>query len=325
MLSEMTMDQLRAYSGSSDEPEDFDAFWTESVGEARQAAVHGPLPEPKAQAEPTALATVDVYDFAFPGYGGEPIRAWLRIPRGLRAQAPAVVEFPGYGGGRGYPFQSLLWASAGYVHLHMDARGQGSEWGLGVTPDTGASGPAASGFMTRGIEDPRDYYFRRLAVDAVRAVDAVTTLPMVDPGRIGALGGSQGGGLALAAAALNPSVRAVAARVPFPCDFRRGVDLAEERPFTEIARYLSIHRRDEERTWRTLSYVDGVNFARRSRVPGLFSVGLRDTSVPPSTVYAAHNAYPGPKWLAVWPHNAHEAGGPEDDIAALEFFAANLG
>jgi cephalosporin-C deacetylase len=75
---------------------------------------------------------------------------------------------------------------------------------------------------------------------------------------------------------------------------------------------------------RTLSYVDGVNFAARSRVPARFSAALMDDIVPPSTVFAAYNAYAGPKQVQVWPYNGHEAGGPDDDQAALAFVRSHL-
>jgi cephalosporin-C deacetylase len=48
-----------------------------------------------------------------------------------------------------------------------------------------------------------------------------------------------------------------------------------------------------------------------------------DAITPPSTVFAAHNAYAGPKELAVWPHNGHEAGGYPDLEAAIAFARAN--
>ena len=125
----------------------------------------------------TALTQIDVFDVTFPGYGGEPVKAWLSVPHGASGPLPAVVEYNGYGGGRGLPHERLTWAAAGYAHLFMDTRGQGSGWGSGgETPDPHGSGPAAPGFMTRGIDSPSQYYYRRVFTDAVRAVDAVRTL-----------------------------------------------------------------------------------------------------------------------------------------------------
>ena len=58
--------------------------------------------------------------------------------------------------------------------------------------------------MTRGIEDPDTYYYRRLMTDAVRAVEAVRSLPAVAVDSVAVQGVSQGGGLALAVAGLVP-------------------------------------------------------------------------------------------------------------------------
>ncbi|MGD3261517.1 acetylxylan esterase, partial [Xanthomonas citri pv. citri] len=149
-------------------------------------------------------STLDTYDVSFAGWDGQRVHAWLTVPAGTTAEAPlpAVVEFIGYGGGRGLATEHLLWASAGYAHLVMDTRGQGSGWSVGDTPDPDGIGPAAPGVMTRGIESRETYYYRRLTVDAVRAVDAVRSIDLVDADRVAVLGVSQGGGLAIAVAGL---------------------------------------------------------------------------------------------------------------------------
>jgi cephalosporin-C deacetylase len=311
---------LWRYRSGQTEPDDFDAFWAETLAEAR---AHGG--EVRLTPVRTGLATVDAFDVTFPGFGGEPVRAWLRLPRGASGPLPAVVQFVGYGGGRGHVLENLLWASAGYAHLQMDTRGQGSGWSRGATPDSGPAGPQVPGVMTRGIGSPRTYYYRRLMTDAVRAVDAVRRLECADPDRVAVVGQSQGGGVALAVAALVPGLAGLVAHVPFLCDLPRAVVVTDSAPFREIADYLSVHRDQEEAVHRTLCYVDGVNFARRAAVPARFSAALMDTVVPPSTVFAAYHAYAGPKELTVWRYNGHEAGGPDDDEGALGFLAERLG
>jgi cephalosporin-C deacetylase len=221
-----------------------------------------------------------------------------------------VVQFQGYNGGRGLAHEDVFWATAGYAHLVVDTRGQGSGWAVGDTADPVGSASSQPGYATRGIERPDDYYYRRVFVDAVRAVEVLRSHPAVDPARVVVAGGSQGGAMALAAGVLATGVRAVLPDVPFLCDARRGTRIAPADPYAEIARYLMAHRDRTEQVFRTLSYFDGVLFARRATVPALFSVALMDQTCPPSTVFAAYNAYSGPKDIVVYDYNDHEGGGP---------------
>jgi len=304
LTDNLSPEQLADYRPEVEQPADFDEFWRETLAEARDAGAGWSL-EPA----PTPITEFVVEDLTFPGFAGDPIRAWVTRPR-RDGVLPVVVEYLGYNGGRGLPGERLHWASAGYVHVLMDTRGQGSGWGSGGdTPDPHGSGPAVAGFMTRGIADPRTYYYRRVHTDAVRLIDAVRELPFADASRIAVTGASQGGALSLAAAALAPEVRAVMPDVPFLAHFRRSIELTPAAPFTEVTHYLSIHRDQTEAALRTLSYFDTVNFARRVSAPALFSVALMDEIVLPSTVYAAYNHLPpGDREIAVYPYNGHEAG-----------------
>ncbi len=302
---DLPLDQLRTYRPERIEPPDFDAFWAETLAGSRDAAAP-PTFVPVA----SALRTVVVFDVTFGGFGGHPIRAWLLAPAGASAPLPTIVEYVGYGGGRSFPFEWLTWASAGYAHLVMDTRGQGSTWSPGDTPDvevTAATGQYP-GFATRGIDDPRTYYYRRLIADGVLATEAAARHPLVDPDRIVVTGKSQGGGVALAVAGLGSSIRAAAIDVPFLCHWRRAVEITDAHPYREIRHYLSTRREREAQVFNTLAYFDGLQFAARATAPALFSVGLMDEICPPSTVFAAHNHYAGPAEIRVWPFNGHEAG-----------------
>ncbi|MFJ7414121.1 acetylxylan esterase [Streptomyces sp. NPDC098077] len=190
-----------------------------------------------------------------------------------------------------------------------------AEAGTADTPDIGPEGHGSSspGFLTRGIEDPHRHYYRRLITDAVRAVDAARAHEAVDAGRVAVLGGSQGGGLALAVAGLRDDVAAAVADVPFLCHYRRASQITDAGPYAEIARWLSGHRFRIEEAMETLSYFDGVNFAARASAPAWFSVGLMDRVCPSSTVFAAYHRYAGPAEIGVFPYNGHE-GGAEYDL-----------
>ncbi|CAM5465519.1 acetylxylan esterase [Leifsonia shinshuensis] len=314
MLTDLPLAELQRYRSSQSAPGDFHEFWATTLAQSRESDVGVALEEVTGP----RVRGVRVFDVTFNGFGGQPVKAWLRVPAEATAPLPAVVQYVGYGGGRGHALESLLWATAGYAHLQMDTRGQGSAWSIGHTADHGPAGPQAPGFMTRGILDPESYYYRRLITDAVRMLDAASGMEQIDSGRIVVLGGSQGAGIALAVTALAPHVNALFARVPFLCDFPRAITITDNAPYSEIARYLSVHRRETATVMRTLSYFDGVNFARDARAPAWFSVGLMDATSPPSTVFGAYNAYAGPKSLAIWPFNGHEGGGFDDDISTLE-------
>jgi cephalosporin-C deacetylase len=310
---DLPREELPRYRPERREEKDFDAFWASTLEDAEKH----PL-DPRFSRCAMGLDAVEAFDLSFAGYGGQRVAGWLVLPSArIRATLPAsrggrlpcVVEFIGYGGGRSFPWDCLFWAAAGYAHFVMDSRGQGSSWSPGDTADEGPSGPAAPGFMTRGIESPETYYYRRIMTDAARAVEAAAAHEAVDPERIAVAGGSQGGGLAIAAAALSNRVRFLMPDVPFLCHYRRAIEITDEDPYGEIALYLHIHRDDEERSFRTLSYFDGLNFAARTKVPALYSVGLMDTICPPSTVYAAFNWHAGPKEIKVYPYNNHEGGG----------------
>ena len=293
-------------------PADFDTFWENSLEQARQHPI-----DLRARLQPSPLRTIQVQAVSFRGFAGDTVHGWLRTPAHAEGPLPTVVQYVGYGAGRGFAEDDLFWASAGFAHLVMDTRGQGSMWSPGVTADPHGSGPATPGFTTRGIESPETAYYRRVVVDAVRAVDAAAELTIVDSNRIATLGGSQGGYFALAAASLSPRVGAAFSFVPFMCDVARAITLTDDEPYREIARYLAFHRSSETTVLHTLSYLDGVNFARRSRAPIHFTAGLMDSVCPPSTVFAAHNAYQGPKSITTWRYNGHESGGIEDQLAAI--------
>jgi cephalosporin-C deacetylase len=312
MHYDLPLEQLRTYKPERTEPADFDTFWARTLAAARAHPLDARYVPVDA-----GLATLSVFDVTFAGFDGQPIKGWLLMPRDLSAspfekkgKLPCLVEYVGYGGGRGRPVDWLHPASSGFAHLVMDSRGQGSSWRAGDTPDLTTADQTGQhpGFATRGITSPDSYYYRRLMTDSVRAVEAARDHPAVDPERVAVTGVSQGGGLTMAVAGLVPDLLLAMPDVPFMCHWRRAWEIVDSDPYGEVVRWCKIHRDLADQALATLSYHDGVNFAARAKAPALFSVALMDVTCPPSTVFAAYNHYAGPKSIEVYPFNGHEGG-----------------
>lgn len=312
--------ELRCYRPDVPEPDDFDAFWKATLAD------HRPSGAPAFTRVPSPLRLIEVWDVTFAGFDGHPVKAWLLLPAGVDGPLPGVAEFVGYGGGRGLPQERLAWVTAGYAHLVMDTRGQGSAWGSGGdTPDPVGSGPATPGYLTRGVDDPETYYYRRVFTDGVQAVETLRSHPRVDGTRVAVTGASQGGGIAIAVAGLTAGLAGAMPDVPFLCHFDRAVGLTDRDPYHEVVRYLSVHRGADERVFRTLSYFDGVNFAKRASAPALFSVAQLDPICPPSTVFAARNHWAGGEAeIAEYSFNEHEGGGAHQWVRQAEWLAARV-
>jgi cephalosporin-C deacetylase len=317
MQNDMSLVELEQYAPEIYIPPDFDSFWAAELEMAESSWF-----DPRFEPNQAGLELVEVFDVTFAGHGGDPVRGWLLLPAHTEQVLPCIVEFIGYGGGRGLPHERLAWSCAGFAHLIMDTRGQGSVWSRGATADSGGNGePSVPGFLTRGLGgSPSDHYYVRLMIDAANAASQHLH---IDSNRIAVAGQSQGGGLALAAAHLRDDVKAVMSDVPFLSHYRRALEVTDAAPYSELAAYCAIHRDQIDSVFHNLAYVDVVNHGMRATSPALFSVGLADTVTPPSTVYAAYNHYQGPKSICVYPYNGHEGGGADHMVEQLRF-AANL-
>jgi cephalosporin-C deacetylase len=322
MKYDLPIEELKTYLPVRTEPDDFDNFWKETLADARSFplnAIHQPADY--------HLRTIDSYDVTFNGYHGQPIKGWLLLPHERNGSLPCVVEYIGYGSGRSTPYTWLLWSSLGYAHFVMDTRGQGGTWFPGDTPDVEIDGgnPQYPGFLTRGIFDPKTYYYRRVFTDGVRAIEAARSFPEIDKEKIVVAGGSQGGGIALAVSGLVDTIVATMADVPFLCNFRRAAEVTDSMPYNELAQFCHVYRDKLDVVFNTLSYFDGMNFAVRAKSKALFSVGLMDTICPPSTVFSAYNYYAGPKQMKVWEFNGHEGGEIYQIPHKIEFLKECLG
>ncbi|MEU9047976.1 MULTISPECIES: acetylxylan esterase [unclassified Kitasatospora] len=302
-------------------PEGFARFWADTLAEAERY----PL-EPEFTPERTPAAGVTVFDTSFAGSRGHRIRAWLVLPRWRDEPVPCVVQFLGYGEGRGHVLDWLLWPAVGYATLVVDTRGQGgSNLKPGATPDpVGLTVPQIPGFVTRGVLDRHDYYYRDAYVDAARAVDTARLHPGVDGARVAVAGCSQGGQLALAAAALNPHTAAALVESPFLSAVVDPAKLPDQQPYRELLRFCHYYPDLAGRALATIAWFDAATMAEHAHCPALFAVGGRDNRCPPATCHAAYERYAGPKSLRVWPFAGHAEPNPYQRLAEVEFLAQSL-
>jgi len=324
-LIDLPMEELTTYSGRNPRPADHDAYWARALAE--MAAVD---PRVELVPHPVNAPYAECFDLYFTGVRGARIHAkYLRPAReaaeraaGADGRHPAVLMFHGYAASSGDWSDKLKWPARGFSVAALDCRGQG-----GLSEDSGAvKGTTWRGHIIRGLDGvPDDLLFRQIFLDTAQLAWIVMELPGVDPSRVGATGGSQGGGLTLACAALEPRVRRAFSVFPFLCDYLRvwEMDLAK-RAYEELAWYFRsfdpLHEREQD-IFTRLGYIDVQFLAPRIRAETRLAVGLMDEVCPPSSQFAAYNRMRCPKELVIYPDFAHEnLPGVEDLI--YEYLAA---
>ena len=301
--------------------DDFDDFWDATLAEYLP-----PSPQYSLVETDSPLTLVSVHDVTVAGFNSDPIRGWFIQPKTDAESTPCIVFYDGYGGGRGLPHEWLFWANVGYRVLVMDTRGQGGGFRVSDTPDGSyVREPQSPGYMTSGILDPKNYYYRRVYVDAVAFVQVAKVLPGVDAQRIIVAGGSQGGGIALAAASLAKGIFAALPDVPFLCHFKRATEMVDTFPYHEITSYCRIHRDKVDQVFHTLSYFDNLNLVQRATCPALISVGMHDPVCPPDTIFAAINNYGGKVTTSIYEYNTHEGGSVSHQLVQAKWISQLLG
>jgi cephalosporin-C deacetylase len=320
MLVGASREELEKLQAPLTKAPDFQEFW--------QRTLETCLPKTTAPLlvdHPTPMRNVDVKDVTIAGFNGDPIKGWFLSPHSADSQTPCIIMYDGYGGGRGLPNEWLFWVSVGYRVLVMDTRGQGGGFRLSDTPD--GSYPRDSqtpGFMTSGILNKDNYYYRRVFVDAVAFINAAREIEGVDPERIIVAGGSQGGGIALAAASLSNKVFAAMPDVPFLCNYRKATEMVDTFPYHEITLYCRIHRDKVEQVFSTLSYFDCMNLVTMAKAPALISIGMHDPVCPPDTIFAMRNHYAGSVTTEIYEYNTHEGGSVAHQIVQAEWLSSLL-
>ncbi len=299
---DMPLAELQEYKGTNPRPKDFDRYWEDALAELAQTPAM-----PKLVPAAFQVPGAECFHLWFNGVGEARLHALYVRPVEVEEPHPAVLQFHGYAGNAGSWSEKLSYVALGYSVASLDCRGQG-----GRSEDKGGTkGNTLHGHIIRGLDDtPDKLLYRQIFLDTVQLANVVMEFEEVDAKRVGAMGGSQGGALALACAALHSGVARVAAQYPFLCDYRRvwEMDLAKD-AYQELHDYFRkfdpLHLKEEE-TFTNLGYIDIQNLAERISGEVLFATSLQDSVCPPSTQFAAYNKIRASKQMLLYPDFGHE-------------------
>lgn len=299
---DMPLDQLRQYHGINPCPKDFDEFWLRALAEMNAV-------KPDIEMIPAEFQApfADCFDLYFTGVRGARIHAKLVKPKHICHPSPAVLHFHGYTGNSGLWTEKLCYAASGYVTASLDCRGQG-----GKSEDTGhVKGNTLNGHIIRGLDDDTEnMLMRHIFLDTAQLAKIIMEMPEVDETRVGVFGGSQGGALSMACAALEPRINRLAVYYPFLCDYQRVWQLDfVEHAYAELTSYFRrfdpMHQNELE-VFERLGYIDIQNFSSAIKGEVILGAGLMDRVCPPSSYYAAFNKITAPKRDYVYPDFGHE-------------------
>jgi len=278
-------------------PDDFDAFW--DTQKKKLAAV--PM-NPRMTPVNAPVKGVECFDVQADSVGA-PVSGYFARPVGAKAKSlPILLTVQG----AGVRSSSLNGAAsfAGQGMLAMDINAHGIPNGQPEQFYTDLANGDLKDYRTRGRDSRDTVYFQGMFLRLVRAIDFLTSQPEWDGRSVVVFGSSQGGAQALAAAGLDPRVTFFAAGIPAMCD-HTGVLAGRVNGWPKMVPNGADGKPDLK-VVEAARYYDAVNFARKTKAPGILAVGFIDTTCPPSTVYAAYNALSGEKDIVNQPLSSHQ-------------------
>jgi cephalosporin-C deacetylase len=293
---DMPLEQMRQYKPPLYREADFEQFWDTTT----RRALEQPL---NAELIPYDLPCegLQCYAVRFDGFEGGRLAGWYVRPV-KHGRFPGVCVYHGYSLRGARPLDLIALAAQGLCVLSMDCRGQN-----GQSQDALVAGEGqVSGWMTKGIRDPESYYFRYVYADAIRALELLAGRDEVDESRLAITGGSQGGGITIAVAALSDRPILALPDIPFLCDFRRAIEIAAGGPYAELVTFAKTYPHLHSEMLRTLSYCDTINLAPWISCPTVVCNCLWDDVCPPSTVFASYNHMTCEKRMELFPFHKHE-------------------
>ncbi len=273
-----------------DRPDDFEEYWKRARRDLDAVDPRFNL----IRQDDLCTETREVYLLEMHSLGEVLIRGWYMRPA-REGVYPAILHVQGYSSTLG---PQNLYQGDDMVSLALNIRGHGNS-----RDDVD---PGFPGYLQYHVDNKEEYIYRGAYMDCVRAVDFLYSRSEVDTSRVAVEGGSQGGALSYATAALDAQrINLCVPHVPFLSDFRDYFNVAEW-PGNEFRQYFREHPEiSEEEIYRNLSYIDIKNLAPWIKAPVFMAIGLMDQTCPPHINFAAYNQVRGQKEYIVYPGAGH--------------------
>mgnify|MGYP001487062180 CR=1 FL=1 len=274
------------------DPDDFNTFWSKAIDEARKTDL-----DPQLTLMPERCTSdANVYHISFQNEkAGSRIYGILAMPK-KPGRYPAILRVPG-AGIRPY-YGDPKTAGMGIITLEIGIHG------IPVNLDKSVYDNLMSGalfsYWTVKMNDRDAFFYKRVYLGCVRAVDFIFSLPEFNGTDVVVTGGSQGGALSIVTAGLDKRIKNLAALYPALCDY---AGYLNKRAGGWPHYYKAAEPKPGETE--TLNYYDVVNFARRITVPGFYAWGYNDVTCPPTSMFSAYNMITAPKELQLFQETGH--------------------
>ncbi|NJK82755.1 MAG: acetylxylan esterase [Saprospiraceae bacterium] len=255
-----------------EEPNDFDAFWQESLAELARIPI-----DPKLSFyEATNYSTT--YRLNLGMIDGRRVYGFLSVPK-LEGKMPAVVSLPSFGAGPSIvrPVNDIaenIGALALAISIHN------------AEPDA----VDANAYEPDNLTHPKEYYQRYAVLAAIRAIDYFFTRSDFN-GSVGLTGVSQGGGLVIMVAGVDKRVAAITFGNPTHSE-HSGLRHERATGFPYYFVRAKTAYRDEnilQKVAASSKYYDNIYFAKRYKNPAFGVLGYEDQVCPTATSFASFN------------------------------------
>lgn len=274
--------------------EGFDDYWQDALKELKSIAPQFKLTKD----ESLCSANRNGYIVEMQSLGNLTIRGYYWVPK-AKGKYPAVLHVPGYSYGWEHR-DGFINRNEDVAELALCVRGHG------ISKDVFNPWDEQTLWSVGACNKDSNIY-RSIYMDCVRAIDFLLSQDQVDHSKIAVVGGSQGGGLTLATAALcSEHIAACAFFDPFLCDIKHQTEIRTivQKEF-ELFTEAKGNNCDVEQIYKVQEFNDTKNFADKIKCPTTFLAAFFDDDCPVHCGFAAYNLINAPKNYMVFPKDSH--------------------